>query len=169
VTTPVVPLTSGNTRVKEARKLSRRSVRSERRLFLADGPKSVEAALAVDGCVVEVFATVEATDRFAAWRDDAPAWAVVDDRALASLSDSVTPAGVVAVCHFLDVPWPLVEEGRSPVMRPRDSWITSRPRCPDPLWIQGILGLDCRAGCPDAGSGGQAPVSDERHRALAAA
>jgi RNA methyltransferase, TrmH family len=119
VTTPVVPLTSGNTRVKEARKLSRRSVRSERRLFLADGPKSVEAALAVDGCVVEVFATVEATDRFAAWRDDAPAWAVVDDRALASLSDSVTPAGVVAVCHFLDVPWPLVEEGRSPVTRPR--------------------------------------------------
>ena len=46
LTTPVVPLTSGNTRVKEARKLSRRSVRSERRLFLADGPKSVEAALA---------------------------------------------------------------------------------------------------------------------------
>ena len=95
---------SGNTRVKEARKLSRRSVRSERRLFLADGPKSVEAALAVDGCVVEVFATVEATERYAAWRDAAPAWAVVDDRALASLSDSVTPAGVVAVCHFLDAP-----------------------------------------------------------------
>ena len=95
---------SGHTRVKEARKLSRRSVRSERRLFLADGPKSVEAALAVDGCVVEVFATVEATERYAAWRDAAPAWAVVDDRALASLSDSVTPAGVVAVCHFLDAP-----------------------------------------------------------------
>src|SRR5690606_15291575 len=28
----------------------------------------------------------------------------VDDRALASLSDSVTPAGVVAVCRFLDRP-----------------------------------------------------------------
>ena len=34
------PLTAGNTRVKEARKLSRRSVRAERRLFLADGPKA---------------------------------------------------------------------------------------------------------------------------------
>ena len=79
-------------------------MRTDRRLFLADGPKSVEAALAVDGCVVEVFATVEATERYAAWRDAAPAWAVVDDRALASLSDSVTPAGVVAVCHFLDAP-----------------------------------------------------------------
>jgi len=51
-----------------------------------------------------VFATVEATERYAAWRDAAPAWAVVDDRALASLSDSVTPAGVVAVCRFLDAP-----------------------------------------------------------------
>jgi TrmH family RNA methyltransferase len=29
---------------------------------------------------------------------------VVDDRALASLSDSVTPAGVVGVCRFLDRP-----------------------------------------------------------------
>jgi len=51
-----------------------------------------------------VFATVEATERYAAWRDAAPAWTVVDDRALASLSDSVTPAGVVAVCRFLDAP-----------------------------------------------------------------
>ena len=39
------PLTAGNARVKEARKLSRRSVRSERRLFLADGPKAVDGAL----------------------------------------------------------------------------------------------------------------------------
>ena len=43
------PLTAGNTRVKEARKLSRRSVRTERRLFLADGPKAVEGALEVAG------------------------------------------------------------------------------------------------------------------------
>jgi TrmH family RNA methyltransferase len=49
--------------------------------------------------VVEVFATLEASERY-----DAPTWTVVDDRALASLSDSVTPAGVVAVCRFLDVP-----------------------------------------------------------------
>ena len=52
--------------------------------------------------MVEVFATAEATERYAAWRGPPPAWAVVDDRALASLSDSVTPAGVVAVCRFLD-------------------------------------------------------------------
>jgi len=106
-------LTTGSSRVKEARKLSRRSVRAERRLFLADGPKAVEAALTVDGCVVEVFATVEATRQYADLVAAAPAWVPVDDRALASLSDSVTPAGVVAVCHFLDVPLATVVEVRA--------------------------------------------------------
>jgi TrmH family RNA methyltransferase len=111
-----VPLTSGSTRVKEARKLSRRSVRTERRLFLADGPKAVEAALATPGCVVEVYATPDATQRYAALADAATsagaAWVPVDDRALGSLSDSVTPAGVVAMCRFLDRPLADLLEGR---------------------------------------------------------
>jgi RNA methyltransferase, TrmH family len=98
------PLTSGNTRVKNARKLARRSFRAEERLFLADGPKAVEGALGVPGCVVEVFATPEATRQYAALAAAAPAWTLVDDRALASLSDSVNPAGVVAVARFLDRP-----------------------------------------------------------------
>jgi TrmH family RNA methyltransferase len=97
------PLTAGNTRVKEARKLSRRSVRTERRLFLADGPKAVEGALAVEGCVVEVFATPAALAQHAGLLADAPV-TLVDERALASLSDSVSPAGVVAVCRHLDAP-----------------------------------------------------------------
>ena len=59
------PLSAGNSRVKEARKLSRRSVRTERRLFLADGPKAVEGALGVRGCVVEVFATPAASMAYA--------------------------------------------------------------------------------------------------------
>jgi RNA methyltransferase, TrmH family len=105
--TPARPLASSNPRVKEARKLSRRSERSGRRLFLADGPNAVEAALTVPDCVVEVFATVEATASYAALRASADAvsasWALVEDRALAALSDSVTPAGVVAVCRFVDV------------------------------------------------------------------
>ena len=54
------------------------------------------------GCVVEVFATAAG----AALVPEAPGGMVtlVDDRALAALSDSVTPAGVVAVCRFVDVP-----------------------------------------------------------------
>ena len=97
------PLTVGNSRVKEARKLSRRSVRTERRLFLADGPKAVEGALGVDGCVVEVFVTPAALEQHAALLS-ATTPTLVDERALASLSDAVSPAGVVAVCRHLDAP-----------------------------------------------------------------
>jgi TrmH family RNA methyltransferase len=100
----VQPLLSAqNTRVKEARKLSRRSVRAERRLFLADGPNALEAALA-RGAVVEVFTTPAAAEQYAALVTGAPRTSYVDERALASLSDSVSPAGVVAVCSFLDAP-----------------------------------------------------------------
>jgi TrmH family RNA methyltransferase len=64
----------------------------------------------VPDCVVEVFATRGATEHYAdlAARAPAGAWTPVEDRALASLSDSVTPAGVVAVCRFLDRPVPEV-------------------------------------------------------------
>ena len=54
--------------------------------------------------VVEVFATRAATEQYADLAGRAPRWTLVDDAALASLSDAVTPAGVVAVCRFLDVP-----------------------------------------------------------------
>jgi TrmH family RNA methyltransferase len=116
------PLTAGNARVKEARKLSRRSVRTERRLFLADGPKAVEGALGVPGCVVEVFATPTASSAYADVLAPAPSVTLVDERALASLSDAVSPAGVVALCRHLDVPLDMllaeVEEGRGPVAEP---------------------------------------------------
>jgi TrmH family RNA methyltransferase len=88
--------------VKDARKLSRRSVRSERRLFLADGPKAVEAALA-RGLVLEVFATEAAREQYAGLLGDAPV-TLVEPRAGELLSDSVSPAGLVAVCRFFDVP-----------------------------------------------------------------
>lgn len=89
--------------MKEARKLSRRSVRTERRLFLADGPKAVEGALGVDGCVVEVFATPSALEQHADLLSSTTV-TLVDDRALASLSDAVSPAGLVALCRHLDEP-----------------------------------------------------------------
>lgn len=103
MSSPQAPLTVGNNRVKEARKLSRRSVRADRRLFLADGPKAVEAAVA-RGVVVELFATPAAAEQYAELVAAAPRTSYVDDRALGSLSDSVTPIGIVGVCSFLDVP-----------------------------------------------------------------
>ncbi|MBZ5733882.1 RNA methyltransferase [Nocardioides sp. TRM66260-LWL] len=83
--------------------MSRRSERSERRLFLAEGRNAVEAALA-SGVVREVFARPDL-----AW---APLGALphgvpltyVDERALGALTDAVTPDGVVALCGLLDVP-----------------------------------------------------------------
>jgi TrmH family RNA methyltransferase len=96
----VNPLKASNARLKELRRLSRRSERSERRLFLADGPKAVEAALDA-GCVEEVFARVGL--ELPAVTDGIPVTRV-EDRALELLSDSVSPAGVVALCRFLDVP-----------------------------------------------------------------
>jgi TrmH family RNA methyltransferase len=106
----MTPLTAGNARVKEARKLSRRPARAERRLFLADGPKAVEGALGLPGCVVEVFATPTAAQQYAALLA-AVEVTLVEDRALASLSDAVTPAGVVAVCRFVDRPAEVVLAG----------------------------------------------------------
>ena len=114
------PLVATNSRVKEARKLSRRSVRTERRLFLADGPKAVEGALratthAGEACVVEVFATPDAAERYADLLADADV-VLVDDRAMAALSDSVSPAGVVAVCRPVDVPLPTLLEAGPPLL-----------------------------------------------------
>ena len=56
------------------------------------------------GCVSRSSPPPAATEQYADLAAAAPLWTLVDDRALASLSDSVTPAGVVGVCRFLDRP-----------------------------------------------------------------
>lgn len=108
-------LSTNNGRVKNGRKLARRAFRAEHRNFLADGPKAVEGALGVRGCVVEVFATAEATATYADLRAAAEAagvaWSLVEDRAMASLSDAVHPQGVIAMCRFVDRPVEHVLEG----------------------------------------------------------
>jgi TrmH family RNA methyltransferase len=92
-------------RVKAARKLTRRAVRAEHRLFLAEGPQAVREALAVPGCVREVFAAPGARPELAAMAAASGVpWLLVDEPALASLTETVSPQGVVAVCRFLDVP-----------------------------------------------------------------
>jgi TrmH family RNA methyltransferase len=58
----------------------------------------------VPGCVVEVFATAAATEQHAALAASSPRWTLVEDRAMASLSEAVNPAGVVALCRFIDRP-----------------------------------------------------------------
>jgi len=53
--------------------------------------------------VLEVFATPARDDLLPGMPDGVPL-TLVDERALKALTDAVTPAGVVALCRFVDVP-----------------------------------------------------------------
>lgn len=95
-----------STRVQAARRLAKRSFRSAERRFLAEGPQAVREALARDGTVLEVFVTAEAGDRHAdllsaAAEAGVPAQ-LVSGEVMASLAQTVTPQGLVAVCRFVD-------------------------------------------------------------------
>ena len=107
--TPLLTAKSG--RVRTARRLARRTFRAEQGLFLAEGPQAVREALLVPGCVREVFAVPE---RHSDLRDSAPdiPWHLVEEPAMAVLSETVHPQGVVAVCRTVDVPLPDVLAAR---------------------------------------------------------
>lgn len=101
-------LTARSGRIKAARRLADRRVRRELGRFLVEGPQLIAEAAALPGAVVEVFATPEAAERYADLRDRSPvAWQPTDERGVASLADTVTPTGVVAVCRADSVlaPW----------------------------------------------------------------
>jgi len=106
-------LTDRSRRVREARKLRRRAAREKAGLFLAEGPQAVREALGESlgprpGLVVEIFAAVSTAARHTGLLDHAAGAGVTvqlaDDAALASLSETVTPQGLVAVCRLLTVP-----------------------------------------------------------------
>jgi TrmH family RNA methyltransferase len=105
-------LTDRSGRVREARKLRRRAAREKAGLFLAEGPQAVGEALGESvgprpGLVVEIFAAASAAARHAGLLDHAAGAGVTvqlaDDAALASLSETVTPQGLVAVCRLVAV------------------------------------------------------------------
>lgn len=99
--------------VVAARRLLKRAFRTTDRRFLAEGPQAVREALAppLGGSrrtnVLVVFATGEAAGRHAELLDIAQAVGaqvhLVSSEVMASLTQTVTPQGVVAVCHVLDV------------------------------------------------------------------
>ncbi|MGC5013080.1 TrmH family RNA methyltransferase [Streptosporangium sp. DT93] len=95
-------------RVKAARRLTKRAFRDRDRSFLAEGPQAVREALALDGVVVELFATAEAEARHADLVAAAGAAGVPLLRAsgevMAELAQTVTPQGLLAVCRFVHVP-----------------------------------------------------------------
>jgi len=106
-------LTERSATVVEAVKLHRHVGRRRSRRFLAEGPHLIEAASA-RGLVREVFVTDAAVQRYA------PLLATlrcpvhpVTERAAKALSETVTPAGMVAVCDMPEIPLAGVLEGAS--------------------------------------------------------
>lgn len=106
-------LTERSGRIRRARKLLRRAGREKAGLFLAEGPQAVREAVveltgARPGLVVEIFTSESARSRHAGLLADAAGAGVpvqvADDAALASLSETVTPQGLVAVCRAVTVP-----------------------------------------------------------------
>lgn len=99
-------LTERSERIRAARKLIRRSARSKTGLFLAEGQQAVREAIEQGpDRVVELFVTdgPQHHDLVAAADTAGIAVRYADDKALAGLSETVTPQGIVAVCRSVTV------------------------------------------------------------------
>jgi len=99
----LMTFTSRTPRVVAARRLQRRKDRDQSGRFLAEGPQALREALAA-GAVLELFATPEALRRHAELVAQAPVVSPVSEEALAGLTETVQPQGLVAVCEHVDVP-----------------------------------------------------------------
>jgi len=98
-------LTERSARIVAVRKLTRRAGRDAAGAFLAEGRQAVREALADPESVREVFATEVAAAASADLLADVPVPVrLVTDKAAASLSETVSPQGLVAVCALRDVP-----------------------------------------------------------------
>ena len=94
--------TTRTPRIVAARRLQRRKDRDQTGRFLAEGPQAVREALAA-GVVIELFGTDEALVRYGDLALLAPEASAIDHDALAALTETVQPQGLVAVCEQLDV------------------------------------------------------------------
>lgn len=91
-------------RVRGVAKLAKREARSETGLFLLEGPQVVSEALIFrPELVVELYATPTAMERYLDIAQIAVDAGVdvefVTEQVLDAMADTVTPQGVVAVCH----------------------------------------------------------------------
>ena len=100
MTSPKPPMTPRSPRVAEAVKLFRRTERTATGRFLAEGPNLVEAAHR-RGLVQTVFATEASAQRYRSMLQGIKVYTCTDE-AMAALSETVTPQGLVAVCALPD-------------------------------------------------------------------
>jgi TrmH family RNA methyltransferase len=103
-----VAFTPRTPRVVAARRLQRRKDRDASGRFLAEGPQAVREALAVPGCVIELFCTADALDRHNLVQRADERVSLVTDEAMSGLAETVQPQGLVAVCRHVDVALPAV-------------------------------------------------------------
>ena len=98
-------LSDPNARLVAARRLTSPRGRREAGRFLAEGAQAVREALLRPATVLELFVTAVAAQRYADVLGHAPAGSValISDRAAASLSETVHPQGLIAVCASLEV------------------------------------------------------------------
>lgn len=106
-----------SSRVSAARRLARRNFRGKERLFLAEGPQAVrEAAAYGEGTLVELFATLDAAERYADIIGEARSAGarvhLADEQVIADISTTVTPQGLVGVCRFVDTPFEEILKAR---------------------------------------------------------
>nr|WP_255807187.1 RNA methyltransferase [Amycolatopsis sp. Poz14] len=83
--------------------MTRRAEREKTGRFLAEGVNAVTSALS-HGTVHELFVTERAAAAHPSLVASAPRVSPITDRAAASLSETVTPQGIIAVCSLVDRP-----------------------------------------------------------------
>lgn len=93
--------------MRSARRLLRRKDRASSAEFLAEGRQAVAEALARPGTVADLLVGTDVVERHqdllnVATRAHLPVW-TVPPALLATLADTVTPQGVLAVCTTVDV------------------------------------------------------------------
>ena len=105
---PIAPVPASQATLRSARRLLRRKERVVAGRFLAEGRQAVAEALGSDGAAIEVLVADDAVHRHqdlleSAARAQVPV-AAAPARDVATLSDTVTPQGILAVCRTVDVP-----------------------------------------------------------------
>ena len=94
--------------LRAARALQRRAQRAETGMFLVEGRQAVREALAAPGVVEEVYfrwdAVIANQDLLDAAKAAGVPYYAVSEQNLATITDTVTPQGVVAVANAIDVP-----------------------------------------------------------------
>lgn len=94
-------------RVKDIRRLAKRTFRYRGRRFLVEGAPAIAEALGESGVLLELFTTAEASVRYEelvarASAQDVPVYRVSGE-VMAELAQTVTPQGLLGICRFLDV------------------------------------------------------------------